>query len=254
MVLAHGWTADRRTWGPVARRLVGSGHQVVVWDQRGHGSSGLGPDGASIEALAGDVAAVLDALDARGAVLAGHSMGGMAVLAFAATRPETLAERVGHLLLVATAARSPLPGSPGGWYERLALATVEHPLLLALSGHELTRAFVARQGFGADPPLAALMAASVPMAAGARGDFLRSMARFDLRAELGALSVPATVLHGTEDRVIRTELGRELAAALAGSSLEILSGAGHQLPFERPDRVAAVVRAASFGPLPGGGR
>jgi hypothetical protein len=65
-VLAHGWTADRRIWGPLARRLVGSGRRVAVWDQRGHGSSGLGTDGPSVDALAGDVASVLDALDAQG--------------------------------------------------------------------------------------------------------------------------------------------------------------------------------------------
>ena len=244
-VLAHGWTADRRVWGPPARRLVGSGHRVVVWDQRGHGSSGLGTDGPSVEALAGDIAAVLDALDARGAVLAGHSMGGMGALAFAVAHPDVLAARVGHLLLVATAARSPLPGPPGGWYEALAVATVANPILRVLSEREPLRPWVARQSFGVDPPLAALRAACSGMAPGARVGFLRSMARLDLRAGLRDVSVPATVLHGTEDRVIRTELGREVAALLPGARAEILTGAGHQLPFERPDRLAAIVDGAS---------
>lgn len=245
VALAHGWTADRRVWGPLARRLVGSGHRVVVWDQRGHGSSGLGPDGPSVEALGGDVAAVLDAIDARAAVLAGHSMGGMGVLAFAVAHPATLAARVGHLLLVATSARSPLPGRPGGWYEAAAVATVGNPLLRRLSESAPLRPWVARQSFGADPPLAALRVSCAGMAPGARVGFLRSMARLDLRPGLRDVPVPATVLHGTDDRVIRTGLGREVAALLPAARAEILTGAGHQLPFERPERIATAVAGAS---------
>lgn len=251
VVLAHGWTADRRIWGPLARRLVGSGHRVAVWDQRGHGASGLGPDGPSVDALAGDVAAVLEALDAEKAVLAGHSMGGMGVLAFAVAHPAQLDARVGHLLLVATSARSPLPGPPGGWYEALAVASVGNPFLRVISEHEPFRPWVARQSFGADPPLAGLLATCAPMAPGARVGFLRSMARLDLRSGLSDVSVPATVLHGTEDRVIRTELGGEVASLLAGSRLEILTGAGHQLPFERTERLAAIVASVSAAASPG---
>jgi len=253
-VLAHGWTADRRIWGPLARRLVGSGRRVAVWDQRGHGSSGLGTDGPSVDALAGDVAAVLDALDAQGAVLAGHSMGGMGVLAFAVSHPDVLAARVGHLLLVATAPRSPLPGPPDGWYEALAVKTVGSPLLQRLSESGPLRPWVARQSFGVDPPLAALSAACSAMTPGARVGFLRSMARLDLRAGLRDVEVPATVVHGSEDRVIRTGLGREVASLLAGSRLEILTGAGHQLPFERPERLAEIALAASAAAAPSGPR
>src|SRR5436305_2521501 len=81
-VLVHGWTNDRRIWAPAARLLVERGHRVALYDQRGHGSSRAGAHGLTIESLGADMAALLDHLDARDAVVAGHSMGGLAAQAF----------------------------------------------------------------------------------------------------------------------------------------------------------------------------
>src|SRR3954468_8374207 len=102
-VLVHGWTNDRRIWAPVGRLLVERGHRVVLYDQRGHGASRPGADGMKIKPLGSDMAAVLDHLDARDAVVAGHSMGGMAAQTFAIEHPDVLAERVAAVALVSTA-------------------------------------------------------------------------------------------------------------------------------------------------------
>src|SRR5205085_4892042 len=113
-VLVHGWTNDRRIWAPVGRLLVERGHRVVLYDQRGHGSSRAGRDGLTIEALGDDMAAVLEYLDARDAVVAGHSMGGMAAQAFAIAHPEVLADRVAAVALVSTACSDLGVPGPGG--------------------------------------------------------------------------------------------------------------------------------------------
>ena len=61
VVLAHGWTCSTAFWAPVVRDLAAD-HKVVVYDQRGHGRSpAAGPGGYSTDALADDLAAVLDA-------------------------------------------------------------------------------------------------------------------------------------------------------------------------------------------------
>lgn len=241
VVLGHGWTGERRIWASVARRLVAGGHRVVVWDQRGHGASSVGAAGLTVRALAADVAEVLAAVDARRAVLAGHSMGGMAVQAFAVDHPAVLAQRVERLVLVATAARSPLRGPPGGWYERLALAVVANAALTALGERSWVGLLVARQAFGADPPLAAIRATRSHTEVATRVAFLRDMARLDLRGELGRIGAPVTVVHGDRDRVLPLPLGREVAAAIPGARLEEVTGAGHQLPFERPALLAATL-------------
>ena len=104
VVLPHCWTGSRAVWAPVARRLVDAGHPVVLYDQRGHGDSTLGRHAISVDRLGADLGTVLDHLDLRDAVLAGHSMGGMTVMAHACRQAGRLGERARGLVLVATAA------------------------------------------------------------------------------------------------------------------------------------------------------
>ena len=61
VVLPHCWGCSHAVWVPVARRLVESGHRVVLYDQRGHGATTRGTAPLSIETLADDLAAVLEA-------------------------------------------------------------------------------------------------------------------------------------------------------------------------------------------------
>src|SRR6266545_6718296 len=102
VVLSHCWTGTRTTWEPVAARLVARGLRVVLYDQRGHGASTPGPEVPTVERLGEDLGAVLEAIDARDAVVVGHSMGGMAVQALAVSRPDVIAGRVRALVLAGT--------------------------------------------------------------------------------------------------------------------------------------------------------
>jgi pimeloyl-ACP methyl ester carboxylesterase len=93
VVLLHGLTATRRYVVMGSRSLERSGHLVVSYDARGHGRSSPAPepDAYGYEQLAGDLEAVLDALDLPRAVLAGASMGAHTALRLALTRPERVA-------------------------------------------------------------------------------------------------------------------------------------------------------------------
>ena len=83
VVLAHGWTCSTAFWAAQIRELSAD-HRVVAYDQRGHGRTPASPV-CSTDALADDLEAVLTATLAPGeqAVVAGHSMGGMTVMAAA---------------------------------------------------------------------------------------------------------------------------------------------------------------------------
>ncbi len=131
-VLAHGWTNDRRIWGPVARRLVVEGHRVVLWDHRGHGGSTAGDEGFTLEALGADLRAVLEELDLTDVVLAGHSMGGMASQAFLLEHPDAR-KRVAGLVLVSTgcARLSPRWFRPG---ERVLVRALADPVVARMVG------------------------------------------------------------------------------------------------------------------------
>ncbi len=108
VVLLHGVTLKAELWSPQLHDL-GVDHRVLAVDLRGHGRSRPGDDGYGMEILGRDVATVLTELDLRDALVVGHSMGGMATLAFALAHPEVRRERVAGLGLVATAAARPFP-------------------------------------------------------------------------------------------------------------------------------------------------
>ncbi|MGH3325750.1 MAG: alpha/beta fold hydrolase, partial [Streptomyces sp.] len=90
VLLVHGWTCSIAFWAPVIRELTATGHRVIVYDQRGHGRTpAANPHAYSPAVLADDLCAVLDAALRPGerAVLGGHSMGAMTLIA-AAGRPQ----------------------------------------------------------------------------------------------------------------------------------------------------------------------
>jgi pimeloyl-ACP methyl ester carboxylesterase len=244
-VLVHGWGADRRAWGPVARRLVDTGHTVVAYDQRGHGSSTLGREPIAVDRLGRDLAAVLDQLEVTGAIVAGHSGGGFAAMAYAAADPRAASHRLRGLALVATAAHNQDTSGFEGWLmgRRFLswVASRRHAGLVPL-----------RQTLGEAPGFAALDAtrhlfATTP--ARVRGECFRCSRGMDLRAALTGVEVPAVVLHGEKDTVVAPEDGRAVAEALPNARYELLPGAGHMLPLEAPDRVAGAVVELAGLPL-----
>lgn len=250
VVLVHCWTGNKELWAPVARRLVQLGHRVVLYDQRGHGSSTFGAGLDCVDRLGHDLAAVLSHLDARDVVVAGHSMGGMSIQAYVGGHRADAAERLVGAVLVATAARTfgrALPavlaertlgdlgfgwvrtGRPGALVARGSLGR------RAVRGH----AHVVRDALAATP-------------GDVRVRCLLAMAEMDLRAGLGGLDIPATILVGTRDMLTPVRSARSLQQAWPQSALRILPGAGHMLPLERPDDIVeAVLRAAATQREPG---
>jgi pimeloyl-ACP methyl ester carboxylesterase len=79
VVLVHGITESARCWDPVVERLTDT-HSVITLDLRGHGESALA-DRYDLEAMAGDVAAVIAAAGVSRPHLVGHSLGGAVVTA-----------------------------------------------------------------------------------------------------------------------------------------------------------------------------
>ena len=87
LVLVHGLLCTRDDWRLQAERFAGS-HRVVRPDLRGHGATPRGSEPLTIATLGADVAALLEALDLTGAVLAGHSLGCRVVLEARRLAPE----------------------------------------------------------------------------------------------------------------------------------------------------------------------
>lgn len=255
VVLAHGWTCSTAFWAAQIRELA-KDHRVIAYDQRGHGRSPAAL-AHSTTALAGDLVAVLKAALAPGerAVVAGHSMGGMTIMA-AAARPE-FAEHAAAALLCST-------GS--------ARLVAESKVLPLRPGRVRTRVTGAvlgsRAPLGPVTPVARKILKYATMGPGSAPDKVEACARIvhacptrvrhawsqvlaglDLDADVARLTVPTAVIGGKNDRLTPVVHARRLAAALPNCvGLTELTGMGHMTPIEAPEAVTNAVRelAAQF--------
>jgi non-heme chloroperoxidase len=247
IVLPHCWGCSHAIWIPVARRLVESGHRVILYDQRGHGESTRGTALLDMETLANDLAAVLKDRQVKDAVLAGHSMGGMSIMALATYHSDVLAISARALVLVATAAAD--MGSGPLLAERFAAGLLASPVVsIALrsnAGHRFVRGV-----FGVDPVRAhmdltrTLFAGTSPRV---RSDLLTAMSHMNLLDGIATIGVPTTVLVGSRDHLTAPARAEQMVSAIPGSRLILLPGRGHMLPLEDPDAVTEEIARAAKG-------
>jgi pimeloyl-ACP methyl ester carboxylesterase len=254
VVFVHGYTLSMAAWTFQRRTLAAelataNGHRpdarLVFYDQRGHGSSGRGaPEHATIEQLARDLEAVLEARAPRGpVVLVGHSMGGMTVMALAAQRPELFGSRVRAALLVATASSHVSLGERTG--EAAVMRLAARGLPLPPGGNARIRSLVrALFGDGADPAdveTACEQVASTKLTSFAA--FYGALLTVDQRAGLPALErVRVAIVAGRHDRLMPVTRARALRVALPHATFVEMPKAGHMLPWEATEVVADEVR------------
>ncbi|WP_318203077.1 alpha/beta hydrolase [Streptomyces sp. SCL15-4] len=249
VVLSHGWTCSTAFWAAQIRDLA-AGHRVIAYDQRGHGRSPASPV-CTTEALADDLEAVLAATLAPGekAVIAGHSMGGMTVMAAAGRAG--FQEHAAAVLLCST-------GS-----SRLVAESRVVPWRAGRARTWLTgRVLGSRAPLGPVTPVAMSILKYATMGAGCAPDRVRACARIvhacpravrhawsevlatlDLEDGVRRLAVPTAVLCGTSDRLTPPVHARALAAALPHClGLTELTGVGHMTPIEAPETVTGRIR------------
>src|SRR3954465_10122694 len=120
VVLAHGFTARMAEW-ELQRAALRPRARLVLFDQRGPGRAGWTDLPQATTARTGrDLGEVLDATTPEGpVVLAGHSMGGMSVMALARQRPELFGTRVVGAFLLAPSDGGLVESGPVGWAVKL---------------------------------------------------------------------------------------------------------------------------------------
>jgi pimeloyl-ACP methyl ester carboxylesterase len=254
VVLVHAWTLDHTSWDRVAATLSRT-VRVLRFDHRGHGGSSPAPPGtATIDQLADDLAELIaDRVPTGRIVLAGHSIGGMTLMALAERNPDLIASRVTGAAFVATSSGG-LDTVTLGLPPRVArlvmrgeaavnsrLATLEHRALLArprLAEPGLRWLLFGRRPRRADVAAAAEQVARVHPAS--MVGFRASLSDHERRAALAVFrGVPTVVLAGGADRLTPPRHSRVIAAELPSAELVIYPGAGHMLPFERALEVTA---------------
>lgn len=239
VVLVHGTAASMAWWEPVLPALRDL--HVVRVDLLGHGRSAKPAVGYGVAEQAGRVAAVLDRLGVRRAVLAGHSSGGMVVASVAEQRRDLVAA-------IAVINTGPHADAFIGQSRVSGLlgVPVVGPLLWRLRTDKMIRAAAAT---GVTRPVA------IPdqVIADAKGmthrgftetsrqalAFLRERPVPDRLADLG---LPILVIFGAQDR--RWEPSSfEDYRRIPDARVEVLDGIGHTPMFEDPGTTANLLRA-----------
>jgi pimeloyl-ACP methyl ester carboxylesterase len=254
VVLIPGWTEELQVFDLLTRELIRRGLRVVAYDPRGQGSSqAAGVSDQRIERYGQDLGAVLDACCAQrhDVIVAGHSMGAMALVAWAGAAGASARVRAAALIstgvcgLVEATAVMPAVMLPEA--ARLALIgaliaseqplmPVSTPLSRALSRHALFGPDASAGQLAFIEPMVARMPAHLRAGAG------RTMRELDLRGALAGLDVPTLVVAGALDRLTPPAHARQIADALPNlAELLILDRTGHMTPLERPLELAAAL-------------
>ncbi len=243
VVMTHGFSLDMTTWHYQWTEWS-KRYRCVLFDHRGHGRSGTSHQrDYTLQAMGRDLRRVLDATVPEGrAVLAGHSMGGMAILAMAEAHPEEFGERVAGVILADTAAAELVRGAIGGLLGRLTGFRV--PGARAEGIHRFMKAgrsdlsyLVARlTNFGHHPSpwlVDYISAISGQAPVEVWTDALIGVLELDFRHALEHIRVPALVIVGDVDRITPPTSAEALAEALPDANLVVLEGAGHLGMLER---------------------
>ncbi len=242
IVLIHGFPLTRDIWDMQAAKLA-SRMRVIRPDLRGMGRSSVADGPYLMETLAGDIAAVLDAIGVERAVIAGHSAGGYVAMAFC----RMYAERVTRLALVcsklaadsraAAKAREELAdrAERGNTIEPVVDAYVPRlfaPSLLEKRSPVIDRARTIARGIS-------------PIGAAA---MLRGMAQrvdaYDIAREL---SMPVLIVAGASDQVVGLPEADQMRSAFPSAELHVFGRSGHVPMLEEPEALGDLLLTFARG-------
>jgi pimeloyl-ACP methyl ester carboxylesterase len=279
VVFSHGYCLNQDAWHFQRAALRGN-VRAVYWDQRSHGRSERGRaqtdgDPVTIDQLGRDLKAVIDHAAPEGPlVLAGHSMGGMTIMAMAEQFPELVAERVAGVFFAGTSAGKlaavslGLPAIGARAFRALApglLRALVSQADLVERGRQATAdlfaGIIKRYSFGADVDpgverFAERMIESTPIDVVA--EFYPALTAHEKAESLVALDGrPALVIAGDKDMLTPSEHSVAIAEWLPACELVVVPDAGHLVVLEYPELVnghlaGLLVRAADEvrAPLP----
>lgn len=228
-------------------RLVGLGLSPIRFDNRDAGLSDSteGRPAYALADMAGDAAAVLDALGRRAAHVVGLSMGGMIAQEFACAYPDRTLSLTSIMSSTGRAdlppptppametltTRGPSPDDPGYIDDCVRRAQVIG-----------SPAYPWPEGALADRARAELARAYNPAGVARQMEAIRASG--DRRARNAGIRAPTVVLHGADDPLVPVAAGKDTAASIPGAELRIVPGMGHDMPPALYDVFVAAISAA----------
>lgn len=234
LLLVSGLAGSTAFWDDNAATLARS-FRVLRFDQRGIGPSDRGSAPCTVDQLAKDCLAVLDAAGADRATVLGHSTGGCIGLSLARQAPD----RFDGLIV------------SGSWLKQNRYMTALFETRLTILDQH-PRAYAASAALMTYPPTwleahwsvyetAVAAAPDSPEAKQIVRERIGALRAFDASGWAGEIAAPTLILGTRDDMIVPAFLQEELAAAMPGARKTLLDTGGHYFPISRPDAFTANV-------------
>jgi len=243
VTFSHGWPLSSDAWDGQMLFLAQQGFRVVAHDRRGHGRSSQASSANDMDGYADDLAAVIEALDLKDAILVGHSTGGGEVARYlgrhgskrakkavliAAVPPlmlQTQANPEGLPMEVFDAIRAGVAGDRSQYYKDLAIAFYG----ANRSGTKVSQGTLDQFWLWS-------------MQAGAKNAYesVKAFSETDFTEDLKKIDVPTLVMHGEDDQIVPVhDSARKSAKLIRGAKEIYYPGAPHGLTATHQNRVNA---------------
>jgi non-heme chloroperoxidase len=242
VVFSHGWPLSADSWGSQMMFIASHGYRCLAHDRRGHGRSSQPWNGNEMDTYADDLAALLETLDLKGAVLIGFSAGGGEVARYIGRHGT---KRVAKAALISAVPPLMLKTAvnPGGLpmevFDKIRLGFIA-------DRSQLYQDLASGPFFGANRPGAKVSQGMMDsfwlqgMRAGHKNtyDCIKAFSETDFTEDLKKFDVPTLIVHGDDDQIV--PIG---AAALRSSklvknaTLRIYAGAPHGLTDTHQDQL-----------------
>jgi non-heme chloroperoxidase len=243
VVFSHGWPLNADAWDIQMLFLLRQGYRVIAHDRRGHGRSSQTGSGNEMDTYADDLAAVIDSLDLKDAMLVGHSTGGGEISHYVGRHGT---QRVSKMVLISAVPPLMLKteanpdGVPMEVFDGIRASTMNNrsqffkDLALPFYGYNRPNAKV-QQGvideFWREGMLGSVL-----------GEYecVRQFSEVDYTADLEKIDVPVLILQGDDDQIVPIDnSGRKSVKIIKNASLKVYPGAPHGMCTTEADKVNA---------------
>jgi len=251
VVFSHGWPLSSDAWDGQLFFFAQRGYRAIAHDRRGHGRSSQTSSNNDMNGYADDVAAVMEALDLKDAVLVGHSTGGGEVARYIGRHGS---KRVAKVVLLA--AVPPIMLKSAANPEGLPMEVFDGLRAGVMNDRSQFYKDLAIQFYGANRPGAKVSQGILDqfwlwsMQAGLKNAYesIKAFSETDFTEDLKKIDVPALVLHGEDDQIVPVKDSAKKSAKLIRGAKEIYyPGAPHGLTATHQDQVNAELLAFCKG-------
>jgi non-heme chloroperoxidase len=236
VVFLHGAPLNSEFWEPQTNHLAENGYRCIAYDRRGHGKSARAYSGYDFDTLADDLAAVMNSLDLRDAILVGHSVGtGEIARYFSRHGTERVAATVLVGGILPTVRQGP---SAPELFPQAFFDAVEQGMKNDRAAYYASIAPGFFGGYGSSEMSDWIVSMALETSLRAHLECNRSQAAEDFTADLACMTVPTLIVHGDADLAQPLALTAARAhAAIPTSWLLVYEGAPHALPLTHRARL-----------------